>query len=117
MFTHSVRAASIHLRWKKVYIDFVGLCMLAAIPAGAALLQAPLRQEPSLANIGGRSWKITPPAGHMEETWPRRRAAKDPTPYVSFANGVIQGSPGCGRFMGNYQRVGNHLSIAARWVD
>jgi heat shock protein HslJ len=111
-----------HLLFKRFLIFLSVACYLAALSAQAHAPDktAPRRARP--ADLEGHEWYISryfsdnsekvghhmrPQKGEPHTTWP----------YIAFAGGVIEGSPGCGRFTGSYSRSGQQLTILAGWTD
>jgi len=68
-------------------------------------------------DLEGREWLIPNYFIDKHQTWPFRRIGQKGDAYVSFESGVLEGSPGCGRFTGKYQRSGSQLAISAEWAD
>ena len=73
---------------------------------------------PRYPDIEGHQWYIAHSVnGVMDASHKWRGDAGKGRPDIIFASGVIEGSPGCGRFNGAYRRSGNQLTISAGWTD
>jgi heat shock protein HslJ len=68
----------------------------------------------SAADIEGREWQLLPSNEDQSATWPHRGFGV--RPFISFRNGVIGGSPGCGQLTGAYHRTDKQIAISARWI-
>jgi heat shock protein HslJ len=68
-------------------------------------------------DLEGREWLISNYFVDKEQTWPLRRIGQKRDAYVSFENGVLGGSPGCGMFAGTYHRSASKLTISAKRTD
>jgi heat shock protein HslJ len=68
-------------------------------------------------DLEGREWQIANYFIGKEQTWPFRKIGQKDDAYVSFENGTVQGSPGCGRFTGTYHQSGRQLTISAQWTN
>lgn len=102
----------------KSFLILVGVsCFLATVSAQTAAFDktAPRRARP--ATLEGREWDITSYFYDKRQQWPHYRRPHTPFHYIAFASGMIEGSPGCGRFTGSYRRSGEQLTIFAGWTD
>ena len=93
-------------------------CALAMVSAPTTTLDnatTPHGARPG--DIEGREWSIGKYFVNKEEAWPHHRIGRKGVPYISFSSGVIEGSPGCGRFTGKYSRSGEQLTVSAEWTD
>jgi heat shock protein HslJ len=98
------------------------ICLSIAFAATAVRAQAPAlvhagRNGPLPADIESREWRISPPAEDQSQTWPHHGLVQRPEPYMTFENGKIGGSPGCGVFSGTYRRSGAQLTLSVQWAD
>ena len=89
--------------------------VVLSTPALAFASAQPRGALPS--DIEGRAWRISRSSEDRSQSWPLRRPGRQPNPYLRFADGVLEGSPGCGQFAGKYQKTGDLLSISANWRD
>lgn len=103
-------------------LSSVPICLAVAIAATVVRAQAPAlvharRNGPLPADIESREWRISPPAEDPSQTWPHHGLVQRPEPYLTFENGAIGGSPGCGVFSGTYRRSGALLTLSVQWAD
>ena len=87
-------------------------CFLATVSAQTAALDktAPRRARP--ADLEGREWDISSYFSDKGQKWPHLEPHTS-LPHIAFAGGIIEGSPGCGRFTGR-KALFYHLSISRR---
>ena len=69
------------------------------------------------ADLEGREWHIFNYSPDHVQTWHRELIRQKTKPYIKFAGSIVEGSPGCGRFTGEYHRTGKQLAILAEWTD
>ena len=110
------------LLFKSFLILLSVACFLATVSAQTHALDktAPRRARP--ADLEGREWYISRYFSDKSEKWPhhghpQKGEPHTTWPYIAFASGMIEGSPGCGRFTGSYRRSGEQLTISAGWRD
>lgn len=89
---------------------------LAFLPANAAASDVPIPHGVSPADIEGRDWQLLPSNEDQSANWPHRGFGRQDRPFISFKDGVIAGSPGCGRLIGTYHRSDKQFTITARWI-
>lgn len=67
------------------------------------------------ADLENREWHIAQYYVHDELLSPHPQLTKPSKPYIRFAHGTMEGSPGCGHFIGTYTKIQDRLTIAATW--
>jgi len=108
--------------WICVLLSSFSICFAVTFAASAVSAQAHSLDNAGLngplpADIESREWRISPPAEDQSQTWPHHGLAQRPEPYMTFENGTIWGSPGCGVFSGTYRRSGDQLTLSVQWAD
>jgi heat shock protein HslJ len=94
----------------------IGLLCSVAPVLGAQSSSAPIRQGRISHNLfEGREWVIAQYYVNQELLFPNPKLVRTSRPYISFVDGVVGGSPGCGNFTGIYHKSGDALTIAAKW--
>lgn len=91
--------------------------VICALTISSAQSIAPNNNATGPADIEGRQWHIEHSVNDVDASHKWRGDAGKGKPNITFVNGGIEGSPGCGRFNGAYRRSGNELTIAAGWTD
>jgi hypothetical protein len=92
-------------------------CTVPAVAAPDATLDGIALHGAMHAAFEGREWGISQYYNHQALLSPHPQLVRVTDPYISFAHGIIQGAPGCGKFTGTYRRSGDVLTIAAKWSD
>jgi heat shock protein HslJ len=106
-----------HLLLRSFLTCLVVICAITSLspPITALGSAAPHAARP--ADLEGRVWQISNYFVDKEQTWPYRKIGQKGDAYISFESGVLDGSPGCGRFSGTYHRSSGQLTISAEWTD
>ncbi len=69
------------------------------------------------ATIEGHEWTISQYYIRKELLFPHLQAQWLARPWISFQDGAIHGSPGCGQFTGSYKKSADSISLTAKWSD
>jgi heat shock protein HslJ len=91
------------------------ICALGSSLLGAGDKVPPHRAGP--ADIEGRTWQISNYFVGDSQRWPSRALWQKGEPYIKFENGMVEGSPGCGRFGGKYRRLADRFFVSAEWKE
>jgi heat shock protein HslJ len=103
----------------RLLLQFFQICFCAtcALAVSSAQSIAHNNTAPGPADIEGRQWHLGHSVNDVDASHKWRGDAGKGKPYITFASGAIEGSPGCGRFNGAYRRSGNQLTISAGWTE
>ena len=106
-----------HLLLRSFLISLGVTCAIASFSRSTTALDGAVPHGARPADLEGRSWQISNYFIDKEQTWPYHKIGRKGDPYVRFDSGAIEGSPGCGRFIGTYRWSGAQLTISAEWTD
>jgi heat shock protein HslJ len=68
-------------------------------------------------NIEDRTWRIGGFGFVSPKQPPSQGSRHKPAEYITFKDGTIEGSPGCGQLRGSYRQNDEHFTTSAAWVD
>lgn len=103
----------------KVALVGVGLtfCSWSVSSAQAPAPHKTTAHSAGPADLEGREWHIFNYSPDHVQTWHRELIREKTKPYIKFAGRIVEGSPGCGRFTGEYHRSGKQVTVLSEWVD
>jgi heat shock protein HslJ len=111
-----------HVLCKSLLICLGVSCFLATVSAQTNALDRTALQRARHADLEDHEWYISRFFSDKIEKLPhhgrpQKGAPHTAWPYIAFASGMIEGSPGCGRFTGSYRRSREQLTIFVGWTD